>query len=81
MRPSLVFGMGPGLGLLLSVPRSEVRDPSRPVQSSGSGEVRLVDAVQWEVYVCFEGSLGAHFKQEVRVKIWQDDYIKIYFHC
>lgn len=27
----------------------------------------------------FEGPLGAHLKQEVREKIWKDEYVEIFF--
>lgn len=32
-----------------------------------------------EVYVCFEGQLGAHLKPEVKVKPWKSDYVEIFF--
>ncbi|XP_073498485.1 uncharacterized protein [Phyllobates terribilis] len=31
-----------------------------------------------EVYVCFEGPLGAHLKPEVRKKIWKEEYVDIF---
>ncbi|CAJ0950815.1 unnamed protein product, partial [Ranitomeya imitator] len=39
---------------------------------------QLDDAARGEVYVCFEGPLGAHLKQEVREKIWKGEYIEIF---
>ncbi|KAM3932714.1 uncharacterized protein RB166_005734 [Leptodactylus fuscus] len=41
-------------------------------------DVRLADSAQGEVYVCFEGPLGAHLKQEVREKIWKGEYVEIF---
>lgn len=40
--------------------------------------VRIVDMANCEVYVCFEGLLGAHLKQEVRDKICKGEYVEIY---
>lgn len=40
--------------------------------------IRLVDVARCEVYVCFEGPLGAHLKQEVREKIWKGEYVEIF---
>lgn len=40
--------------------------------------IRLADAAQYEVYVCFEGPLGAHLKQVVREKIWKGVYVEIF---
>lgn len=37
--------------------------------------VRIADAAKCEVYVCFEGSLGAHLIQEVRDKICKEEYV------
>lgn len=50
---------------------------------SSSGETeseapRVSDTARGEVYVCFEGSLGAHLKQEVREKIWKGEYVEIF---
>lgn len=42
--------------------------------------VYLADSVCGEVYVCFVGPLGAHLKQEVREKIWKDEYVEIFSH-
>lgn len=39
------------------------------VPASRTDVVRIADAAKCEVYVCFEGPLGAHLKQEVRDKI------------
>lgn len=33
--------------------------------------VRLADSTKCEVYVCFEGPLGAHLKMEVQKNIWR----------
>lgn len=41
--------------------------------------VRLADLDKCEVYVCFEGPLGAHLKQEVHEKIWRGEYVEIFF--
>lgn len=43
-----------------------------------SDEVRLVDAASGEVYVCFEGHLGAHLKSAVRELIWKGEYVEIF---
>lgn len=40
--------------------------------------VRIADAAKCEVYVCFEGPLGAHLKQEVRDKIMKGEYVEIF---
>lgn len=40
--------------------------------------VSLGDAAKCEVYVCFEGPLGAHLKQEVREKLWKGEYVEIF---
>lgn len=39
---------------------------------------RLADAARCEVYVCYEGPLGAHLKQEVRDKLWKGEYVEIF---
>lgn len=43
-----------------------------------SDVVRLADAARCEVYVCFEGPLGAHLKQEVRERIQKGEYVEIF---
>lgn len=43
-----------------------------------AGTVRLADAAKCEVYVCFEGPLGAQLKPEVREIIWKDEYVEIF---
>lgn len=40
--------------------------------------VRIADVAKCKVYVCFEGPLGAHLKQEVRDKIGKGEYIEIF---
>lgn len=40
--------------------------------------VRIADAAQGQVYVCYEGPLGVHLKAEVREKIWKDEYVEIF---
>ncbi|PIO41044.1 hypothetical protein AB205_0145070 [Aquarana catesbeiana] len=40
--------------------------------------VRIADAAKCEVYVCYEGPLGAHLKQEVREKIVKGEYVEIF---
>lgn len=40
--------------------------------------IRLADSAKCEVYVCFEGPLGAHLKSQVREKIWKGDYVEIF---
>lgn len=48
-------------------------------QSEADKEVvHLADAARCEVYVCFEGPLGAHLKPEVREKIWKGEYLEIF---
>lgn len=39
---------------------------------------RLADAAKCEVYVCYEGPLGSHLKQEVREKLWKGEYVEIF---
>lgn len=46
------------------------------VAGSGVSDVRLADTVRGEVYVYFEGPLGAHSKPEGRDKIWKDEYVE-----
>lgn len=41
-------------------------------------KVRLADAARCEVYVCFEGPLGALLKKELREKIWKDQFMEIF---
>lgn len=41
--------------------------------------IRLVDSAKCEVYVCFEGPLGAHLKPKVRDKICKGEYVEIFF--
>lgn len=41
-------------------------------------QIRLADAAGCEVYVCFEGPLGAHLKQEVNEQIWRGEYVEIF---
>lgn len=43
-----------------------------------SDGIRLADAEQCKVYVCYEGPLGSHLKAEVRDKIWKGDYVEIF---
>ncbi|XP_073525314.1 protein spinster homolog 1-like [Phyllobates terribilis] len=38
----------------------------------------LDDRARGEVYVCYEGLLGAHLKNEVKEQIWRDEYVKIF---
>lgn len=45
---------------------------------AGVDGVRLEDTAKCEVYVCFEGPLGAHLKLEVREHIWKGEYVKIF---
>lgn len=40
--------------------------------------VRIADAAKCEVYVCYEGPLGAHLKQEIRDKIVKGEYVEIF---
>ncbi|CAJ0947984.1 unnamed protein product [Ranitomeya imitator] len=40
--------------------------------------IKLDDRAKGEVYVCFEGPLGAHLKKEVKEKIWKDEYVEIF---
>lgn len=41
-------------------------------------KVRLANAAHCEMYVCFEGPLGAHLKQNVREKIWKDEFVEFF---
>ncbi|CAJ0942798.1 unnamed protein product [Ranitomeya imitator] len=46
---------------------------------TGKGDtVKLDDRAKGEVYVCFEGPLGAHLKKEVKERIWKDEYVEIF---
>lgn len=38
----------------------------------------MADAAKREVYVCFEGPLGAHLKADVKEKIWKGEYVEIF---
>lgn len=40
--------------------------------------VRLADAARCQVYICFEGPLGAHLEEEVWEKIWKGEYVEIF---
>lgn len=40
--------------------------------------VRIADAAECKVYVCFQGQLGAHLKPEVREKIVKGEYVEIF---
>lgn len=40
--------------------------------------VHLADAAKCKVYICFEGTLGAHLKAEVREKLWKGEYVEIF---
>lgn len=47
----------------------------------GAGKTDLVciaDSAKCEVYVCFEGPLGAHLKPEVRENICNGEYMEIF---
>lgn len=33
------------------------------------------DSAKGEIYVCFEGPLGAHLRAEVHEKIWKGEYV------
>lgn len=57
---------------------SVAEKPVSPAVAVVGDEVRLADAAKGEVYVCFEGPLGAHLKSEVREKIWKGDYVEIF---
>lgn len=39
--------------------------------------VCVADLTRADVHVCFEGPLGAHLKQEMRERIWRDEYVEI----
>lgn len=43
--------------------------------------VRTANAAKCEVYLYFEGLLGAHLKQEVRDKIYKGEYVEIFRYC
>lgn len=47
-------------------------------KNKDADKVRLADAVRCEVYVCFEGPLGAQLKTEVSEKIWKDEFVEIF---
>ncbi|KAM4013963.1 uncharacterized protein ACNLHF_003920 [Anomaloglossus baeobatrachus] len=53
-------------------------DPETQEDAVISQGVPLSDAAKGELYVCFEGPLGIHLKQEVREKIWADEYVEIF---
>lgn len=55
------------------------RKNGKESQDKDADKVRLADAAKCEVYVCFEGPLGAHLKQEVRDRIWKGEYVEIFF--
>ncbi|XP_073507068.1 uncharacterized protein [Phyllobates terribilis] len=59
-----------------------ISGPAQIVGSKGDKDkddnVRLDDSAKGEVYVCFEGPLGAHLKPEVREKIWKGEYVDIF---
>lgn len=40
--------------------------------------VCIADATKFEVYVCFEGPLGAHLKPDIREKITKGEYVEIF---
>lgn len=44
----------------------------------GVDGVHLADATKCEIYVCFEGPLGAHLKTVVKERIWKGEYVKIF---
>ncbi|KAM4809644.1 uncharacterized protein WCC33_016675 [Rhinophrynus dorsalis] len=48
------------------------------VSKVGERPVPISDSAKSQAYVCFEGPLGAHLKQEVRDKIWKREYIDIF---
>ncbi|KAM3929242.1 uncharacterized protein RB166_007049 [Leptodactylus fuscus] len=52
--------------------------PLRAAPEKVKDDVRLADLAKGEVYVCFEGPLGAHLKPEVREKIWKREYVEIF---
>ncbi|XP_073431742.1 uncharacterized protein [Dendrobates tinctorius] len=54
------------------------RQPGESCQKDKEETVRLDDSAKGEVYVCFEGPLGAHLKQEVRERIWKGEYVEIF---
>lgn len=41
--------------------------------------VRIADAAKCEVYVCFEGPLGAHLKPKVKEKIVRGEYVVCFY--
>lgn len=55
-----------------------VSGDTRKAKESEEDRVRLADAAKCEMYVCFEGPLGVHLKQEVREKIWKGEYVEIF---
>lgn len=59
--------------------QSSVKAAEEGKKSTGDTKgVRLADAAKCEVYVCFEGPLGSHLKQEVRDRIWKGEYVEIF---
>lgn len=48
------------------------------VAASANDGVRLADSAKGEVYVCFEGPLGAHLRAELREKMWKGEYVEIF---
>lgn len=58
--------------------QTDGQDSSTKEKTNEGDRVRLADAAKCEVYVCFEGPLGAHLKPEVRDKIWKGEYVEIF---
>ncbi|KAM8972339.1 uncharacterized protein RCH25_017994 [Pelodytes ibericus] len=58
---------------------SPVTEPAIPeVKSKDVDPVRLADSSRGDIYVCFEGPMGAHLKQEVRDKIGRGEYVELF---
>lgn len=61
-----------------AVPVSSISATSAGVDKGKSYLSQFSDTAMGEVYVCFEGPLGAHLKQEVKEKVWKGEYMEIF---
>lgn len=84
--PSQVMGVPPATAEPPAPPLEAVSVSSKAGGEAGASQdvmgrkdvVRIEDATKFEVYVCFEGPLGAHLKQEFRDKICKGEYMEIF---
>ncbi|XP_041421989.1 uncharacterized protein LOC121394617 [Xenopus laevis] len=47
-------------------------------EKSKEKKLPLSDSAKGSTYVCYEGPLGAHLKQEIKEKIWKREYVDIF---